>query len=896
MDPMFQDERISAYLDGQLPSDERARFEDELARNSELRQVVEELRGLHDSLQAVPRHSLNDDFAEHVLRRAERAMLTGPAVAANTAGANSNGADSANRQSTATQSTDTQSAATHGGDGVAATGDLQAAGGFAARSSYADAPRSRRPWIWAAVAIAVGVMVMVLNPQSKKHDQLARLESTPNVPEEGQKSLHSSASPMAPQISAAGSGGKAFAGGEKQLLRKRAEGLAGEPNAKHEASSNVGFGGRESLERDSTSPPAPPAIPRQGSLADGAVGGTAPNLADSTGRNDVAGSGSLTLRGANDYRRSGARLADSPAVPDKNGPGKTGPSKIGAPPADRLATDNSAMDRKSLDAISTGSEAADKSGVNRAAAAPAGVLAANAHAKHNADTDDYQTLPAGGMIVGEWATTPEVSKEAFQRLLAQRGIAMNESPAANLALISAVRSASTGKIAFGNPTSTTAVEQHAGQVEQGEQATQTAKSIDLATAEKEPSLDAAESPSPGPQPTATVAKSPAPGGAAPPTALGVARAPRPAATRLDPARSDTANSAVASSKGAPVEASSSGVVIGPSTINAGSMPNFAPPGPAAGQGSLEVVYVVGTRDQVLGLIDDLHARPAQYRRMALAAVVPTPSNKERGAKAGLEPARRASNEASPPAAIAPAPIAAPFGAANNPPDAGAGKSSADAAQSAAKPGANSDANSLPAAEQNAAASSGGAAKAVRSSPASSSIADSESTADLAEQPNGLGWAARMNLPPETEGFLQRALAERENLSLRQNRQPKPQARQAPAAGTYGAAANGSLEKDQRADNAKSVAAKSEAANGDAKFGLKDLRLETAAVHEDRGDEQTQAVFVFRVLPPVALSTPVVPTAASPAAPPAATSPSGVPTPAATPAGVAPAAPPEKAGK
>ena len=46
MDPLFQDERISAYLDGQLPPDERSQFEDEMARNGELRQVVEELRGL----------------------------------------------------------------------------------------------------------------------------------------------------------------------------------------------------------------------------------------------------------------------------------------------------------------------------------------------------------------------------------------------------------------------------------------------------------------------------------------------------------------------------------------------------------------------------------------------------------------------------------------------------------------------------------------------------------------------------------------------------------------------------------------------------------------------------------------------------------------------------------
>ena len=91
MDPMFQDERISAYLDGQLPPDERSQFEDELARNGELRQVVEELRGLHDSLQELPRHRLNDDFAMQVLRRAERAVLSDAHATAGANGLSANG-------------------------------------------------------------------------------------------------------------------------------------------------------------------------------------------------------------------------------------------------------------------------------------------------------------------------------------------------------------------------------------------------------------------------------------------------------------------------------------------------------------------------------------------------------------------------------------------------------------------------------------------------------------------------------------------------------------------------------------------------------------------------------------------------------------------------------------
>ena len=82
MGPLDQDERISAYLDGELPADQRARFEEELARSGDLRQLVEELRAVRESMQALPQHRLEHDFAERVLRRAERLMLTGQPIRA----------------------------------------------------------------------------------------------------------------------------------------------------------------------------------------------------------------------------------------------------------------------------------------------------------------------------------------------------------------------------------------------------------------------------------------------------------------------------------------------------------------------------------------------------------------------------------------------------------------------------------------------------------------------------------------------------------------------------------------------------------------------------------------------------------------------------------------------
>src|SRR5947209_391320 len=75
MDNLHNDERISAYLDGELSADEQVGFEERLAESAELRQLVEELRALRGSLDLLPRHRLEADFPDHVLRRAEREML-----------------------------------------------------------------------------------------------------------------------------------------------------------------------------------------------------------------------------------------------------------------------------------------------------------------------------------------------------------------------------------------------------------------------------------------------------------------------------------------------------------------------------------------------------------------------------------------------------------------------------------------------------------------------------------------------------------------------------------------------------------------------------------------------------------------------------------------------------
>ncbi len=66
----FSDERISAYLDGELSPDERAEIDALVASSPEHRQLVDELRALRVSLQDLPRVPLADDFTRRVMQRA----------------------------------------------------------------------------------------------------------------------------------------------------------------------------------------------------------------------------------------------------------------------------------------------------------------------------------------------------------------------------------------------------------------------------------------------------------------------------------------------------------------------------------------------------------------------------------------------------------------------------------------------------------------------------------------------------------------------------------------------------------------------------------------------------------------------------------------------------------
>jgi hypothetical protein len=79
MNDVPENELLSAYLDGELTADEKARVEQLLATDPRARQLLDELRALSGMFQALPRHALGQDISQQVLHQAQRRMLLGPA-------------------------------------------------------------------------------------------------------------------------------------------------------------------------------------------------------------------------------------------------------------------------------------------------------------------------------------------------------------------------------------------------------------------------------------------------------------------------------------------------------------------------------------------------------------------------------------------------------------------------------------------------------------------------------------------------------------------------------------------------------------------------------------------------------------------------------------------------
>ena len=73
------DERLSAYLDGELPPQERDEVEARLRRQPELSSALDQVRELGDGIRQLPTYSLSPDFADRVLAQAQR---VGPSASA----------------------------------------------------------------------------------------------------------------------------------------------------------------------------------------------------------------------------------------------------------------------------------------------------------------------------------------------------------------------------------------------------------------------------------------------------------------------------------------------------------------------------------------------------------------------------------------------------------------------------------------------------------------------------------------------------------------------------------------------------------------------------------------------------------------------------------------------
>ena len=77
MSHQIPEELISAYLDGELTSDEQLLVEEALRTEPQAQQLLDELQSLHDHLQSIPRSEPSQDYTQHILHRAERTILTG---------------------------------------------------------------------------------------------------------------------------------------------------------------------------------------------------------------------------------------------------------------------------------------------------------------------------------------------------------------------------------------------------------------------------------------------------------------------------------------------------------------------------------------------------------------------------------------------------------------------------------------------------------------------------------------------------------------------------------------------------------------------------------------------------------------------------------------------------
>lgn len=145
------DERISAYLDGELSAGERAEVEELLRTSSSHQQVLAELTSIRESLQALPHYTLGNGFAARVTSAAQLAAREREALA-----------EVGPRKTNHTATTHVERAAP-----VAAAAKVQP------RQSF-------RKWLIASaggIAVTAATIALVIYTFSGKVDDVAKLEA-----------------------------------------------------------------------------------------------------------------------------------------------------------------------------------------------------------------------------------------------------------------------------------------------------------------------------------------------------------------------------------------------------------------------------------------------------------------------------------------------------------------------------------------------------------------------------------------------------------------------------------------------------------------------------------------------------------------------------------------------
>jgi hypothetical protein len=172
-------ELVSAYLDGELSAAQRAEVEQLLVESAEYRRLWSDLRDMQQRLRNLPRLELEDDFAQHVLQRAEFELLSRRETAQSAAAPTVPEAAAATEAAVVDRAAAPDASSLGGAE--LSRGDSRHTAGL----PQGHAPLREHGWIAAAMVLAAGLLLMVAGPWPWPEEPrpLARLTSPAAVPE-----------------------------------------------------------------------------------------------------------------------------------------------------------------------------------------------------------------------------------------------------------------------------------------------------------------------------------------------------------------------------------------------------------------------------------------------------------------------------------------------------------------------------------------------------------------------------------------------------------------------------------------------------------------------------------------------------------------------------------------